>query len=819
MRWKNGLRRLGLGLLSVLLLVAAVAVWHWFRWSGSGKPQRSGEVVLSASEAGLEAPVTVRWDRWAVPMIEAASGRDAAFALGWLHANDRRTQMELGRRAAAGRLSELAGEATLKMDIEARRLRLRRVAEQLWESAGGETKSWLEAYAAGVNAWTDARAAADDLPPGLRLLGRPSEPWHPVDSLGFSVLMARDLSFWAGHPEEARLGWLRAFGWERTWELIGSQASSSPQPETGLFELPPRPLGEGDRGGEGKGDEGTAEDGPLGSNNWILGGSWTASGAPLVANDPHLPMGLPGVWFQVLIRAPDYEVMGMTLPGLPGVVIGRGAHLAWALTNTMLDDQDLFIEVPNKAGTHVKRGEEWAEIEVEETVIRVRGAEPVTVRLRRTDHGVLLDADPERHLPLRSLAWTAFEHGDSIDPLAAFLGLARATSVADARAAVASYVVPAQNLVVTEPGGAMTYVMLGRSPQRRREVPWWRGRVPVPAVAPDFGWEGLAPVMENLVIESPSEDLLITANHDVRPPQWEGELIADFDTSHRADRIRQILTGRRGWTAEDLAAVQADVTSLYALELVELVELVDFDHEGPAAEARALLAAWDGTLAETGPSALFLLFERYLREGVFGDEARHHDLPPFDSRERILGLFQGRLSAEWFDDITTPAVEDRQAIVTAALAAAWSEAHERWGSDPAHWNYGAMHPLTLTHPLGAFPLLGRFYNRGPWPMPGSATTIAAFGGGWRGESPSQKTRPVSFGPSMRWVTDLADGDRTLAVLPGGQSGHPFDEHYDDQLPLFLRGELRPVAWSPAAVEEATQTTLVLNPKPPTEATP
>jgi penicillin amidase len=797
MRWKKVLRRGAQGLLVLLVLVTAVAVWHWFRWSGSGAPLREGTVAL----AGLEAPVTVRWDRWAVPMVEAESGRDAAFALGWIHANDRLTQMELGRRAAAGRLAEVAGRPALPMDLNARQLRLRDAAETLWANAGDEARLWLEAYAAGVNSWIGARTAADDLPPGLRLLGVEPEPWHPVDSLGFAVLMARDLSFWAGRPEEERLRWLDAFGEARTWELIEPlDESDRPEIEARSEDASesPSPPGRGPDPSTGEGGEGAgapSEDGPLGSNNWILGGSWTASGAPLLANDPHLPLRLPGTWYQVLLRAPEYEVMGMTIPGLPGVVIGRNGHLAWALTNTMLDDHDLFLEEVDDSGTRVRRGEGWVEITTEMVEIPIKGEAPHPLTLRSTDHGPLLEA--QDGLPARSLAWTAYLPAD---PLGGFLGLARATTTEAAQAAVASYAVPSQNLVVAAADGPLRYVMLGRAPQRRTDD----GRLALPAADPAHGWDGLAPVADNLVIVDPDEDLLITANHDVRPEGWEGTLIADFDTSHRAERIHQRLTVRHDWRPEDFAAVLDDVVSLYALDIVEALA---GEYEGEAAEAFALLSRWDGAMEATGPAALFALFERELRQRAFGDEARHHGLAPFDSRDRILGLLQGQLDPAWFDDVTTEGVEDRATLIAAALQTAWQQAETRWGKDPTTWSYGDLHPLHLRHPLGGVPLLGRFYNRGPWPQPGSATTVAAFGGGWRGEQ-----APVHYGPSMRWVTDAADADQTLAVLPGGQSGHPFDPHYDDQLPLYRSGQLRAVAWTPEAVEAATLKTLTLQPE-------
>lgn len=785
-------RKLLLALAVLLVLALAGAGAFYLHLTSSGLPRRAGEARLP----GLSAPVTVRFDRWGIPQVDAASGRDGSAVLGWLHANDRLTQMELGRRMAAGRLSEVVGEAALRLDRQARTLRLYQAAEGLWESASSETREWLEAYAAGVNAWLAERGG--DLPPALELLGVEPEPWRPVDSLAFAVLMARDLSFWQGRPEEERFGWLRAFGPERTRELLDGDLLQFPEE---ILALAAQEAAEGPAVALPDSEPVVTEpaassEGPLGSNNWALGASRSRSGSPLVANDPHLPLRLPGFWYQALIRSPDYEVAGMTLPGLPGVVVGRNRHLGWALTNTMLDDHDLFFEELDSEGRRVRRGEGWAEVTVERVEIPVRGGEAVALELRSTDRGPLLPAEPDRGLPARSLAWTAYLPAD---PLSAFLGLARSRRVEEVPEAVAGYVVPAQNLVVADESGGLLYLMLGRVPRRLRGD----GRLPSPGWSPEYGWDGLRPATANPTLMRPEDDLLVTANDDVRPPGYALPLPADFDTPHRARRIAERLTQNGSWTLPELASVQTDVVSLYARQVVEGAA---GDYSGDAALAYDSLEAWNGLMNGGGPAALFALFERDLRRAVFGDEARAHGLRPLDSRARLLRLLAGEMDPAWFDDLSTPEVEDRQAVVAGALAEAWIEGHQRWGDELSEWSYSRIHPLLLAHPVGRLPVLGRRFNRGPFPVPGSASTVAAFGASWRGG-----VSPVVYGPSMRWLTEVAAPDATLAVLPGGQSGHPWDPHYDDQLPLYLAGELHPVAWSEEAVQAATVSRLTLAP--------
>ncbi|MDY7095187.1 MAG: penicillin acylase family protein [Acidobacteriota bacterium] len=817
MNWRLLFR--GLAVLLVLLVLVAAGAWYWF--THSGEPRRSGEAAL----AGLDAPVTVRWDRWGMPHVTADSATDAVMALGYLHANDRMAQLELGRRAASGRISQILGEGALDFDRRMRLLQLRRTAERLWEHAGPESRALLEAYAAGVNAWLEERGG--DLPPTLRLLRITPEPWTPVDSFCFALMMAEDLSFWNDRPEEERFIWLQRFGLERTLELVGDDvqppaesilalaASDSPS-EVRPSEVRPaeaRPSesapAEGETLEENGSEEAAAEEiaalrrggggvGALapGSNNWAVGVSRTATGAPLVANDPHLGLALPGTWYQVALHAPDYRVSGFSLPGLPVVVIGRTEQLAWAVTNVMLDDHDIFIEELSEDGTQVRRSDGWLDIDLQTEQIPLPDGSTVELEIRTTDLGPLLKALPQYDIPARSLAWTAHLPQD---PLAALLALARAKTVDEVPAAIASYVAPAQNLVVADRQGGLLYTVLGQVPQRRSGD----GRMAAPAWDPAYGWDGLRPAEEDPRVLRPEDDLLVTANTDVRPQGYERLFSADFDTPHRRDRIRELLGDRRDWQPASFADLQEDVLSRYALEVVAKL---DGGYEGDAQRAYETLQAWDGSMELTGPSALFALFEHELALAVWDDEEDHLRSPDLYSRDRMGRLLAGELDSAWFDDVTTEEVETRRQIISSALASAWSAGQERWGQAVADWRYGDLHQLLLAHPAGSAPVVGSLFNRGPFPLPGSATTVAAFGGGWRGG-----VAPVTYGPSMRWVADLEDPNRDLAVLPGGQSGHPWNDHYDDQLDLYLAGETRTVPWTDEAVEAATVSRLELVP--------
>ncbi|MEO1367085.1 MAG: penicillin acylase family protein, partial [Acidobacteriota bacterium] len=542
-----------------------------------------------------------------------------------------------------------------------------------------------------------------------------------------------------------------------------------------------------------------------GSNNWALGPSRTVSGRAMVANDPHLPLFLPGVWYQAQLRSPGYEAAGMTLPGTPGVVLGRGPHVAWAFTNVMLDDHDLFLEQLDDAGERVRRGDGWAEVERESVTIRIRGGDERRVEIRRTDRGPLLDADPERGLPARSIAWTAHVPGDPIDAL---LGVAAASTPEELVAATAPYVAPAQNLVAAFRTGELLYTMLGKTPGRRLGD----GRLPAPGWDTAYGWDGLRPHADHPRDLAPEGDLIVTANDaGAIPDDYALPLSADFFGPSRADRIRGRLLELDVWDRATVAAVQMDTLSLHAGDVLDALA-ADGPFTGDAGLAWDALRAWDRRVEAGGASALWALVERELIEGFWGDDARAAELArPVGDPSRLLRLLRGGMSERWVDDVATDGVEGRGDVVKAALDRAWRDGVERWGTDVRRWAYGEVHALTLRHRLDAVPVYGRWARRGPFPVPGSATTVLAFGAAWEARGADDAVLDILYGPSMRHIVDWSDPDRSWAVLPGGQSGHPADPHYADQVAPFLAGELFEAPWSAEAIERAAVSTLTLTP--------
>ena len=795
------LQRVLLALVAAAAAALVVAGIAWWALATSGTPRRSGDAAL----AGLVAPVTVRFNEWGVPHVQARDVNDVARAVGYLHANDRMTQLELGRRLASGRLAEVVGDLALPSDRYFVQLGMRRYARDGVAALSAASRELLDAYAEGVNAWLAERGK--DLPPELRLLGVTPEPWTVLDSMYFQLQMAHDLSFFQGRPEEDRFIALRDLGGERFLDLTGLTEADVPN---SIAELAAQR--------QVVDATGSRRDQPLaaaplfpplqspGSNSWVLDGAMTATGAPIVANDPHLPLRLPAIWYQVSLHSPSYSASGMTLPGFPFVILGQGQNFAWAFTNVMLDDHDVFFERTRDGLEQVQRGDTWLDVilQPEEIVHGDGSSEQLVVRF--TDIGVLLAADAARDLPARSLAWTGAIPGDLPTlPLA----LARAESVSDILGQLEEYIAPAQNLVAADRHGSHMFTAIGRVPRRQGPT----GRLPSPAWDLGTHWTGIYPQRSNRTAVNPETNLIVTANaalaatSGVHVPGVERSLglpPADFDTSHRADRITQILRERADWRLDEMVDVQMDVRSLYATELIALIG--NGPWQGDAARAWGLLSDWDGTMAGTGAPALFALVERTLARMIF-DETAGHTVGRIDARKRLLRVVAGRTRLDWFDDATTGDVETRAVVLSSTLASAWRSAAERWGEIPSEWDYGTIHRLHLENPLGSIPLLGARFNRGPTPWPGSETTVAAFGtatgGGWE---------RITFGPSMRWISDPANPERALTVLPSGQSGHPYDPHYDDQLPLYRDGTLHGVQWSAALAEAAAVSTLRLLPE-------
>ncbi|WP_322800047.1 penicillin acylase family protein [Thermoflexus sp.] len=752
---------------------------------------------------GLQAPVEIRFDEWGIPHIEARTLLDLFFAQGFVHGRDRGWQMRFNRLVALGRLSEVFGPMGLEMDRFARGIGWAEHARAGLQRLPADPRRLLEAYAAGVTAaFRGGPAGPED-----RLIPLPDFPWAPEHSAAWGLMIAWSLS-WNWDSELCRVAMARALG-ERAADLEPEAifGETALFPETmGIEPMAERLLGMyaalarwlGPREG-------------IGSNNWVVAGSRTATGFPILANDPHLPLSLPSIWYeQHLVCEPEgFAVAGVTAPGLPGVVLGHNHAIAWGATAVIADTQDWFIErFDPEDPLRYETPDGWARVEVREIEIRVRGKRaPERFCVRVTRHGpVLTDGLPEYEpggIPWPQLGLALAWAGAQAETwLEAILRLNRAHDWESFREALRYWPGPVLNFVYADREGHIGYQMAGRIPIRRRG----HGLVPVPGWSGEYDWIGEIPFEALPSVFDPPEGMLVTANHRIVGSRYPYFISAEWMPDHRARRIRERLESTPRLTAADCLTIQADVVSLAAREWKPWLAQVE-----PADEEEAWLLAqvraWDGRMdpggvAPTIVAAVEWMLLRQLLKPRLGSTWRRYLGEPLNAflpgqsfyrtAPHALREILRRGDPFWLGE--RPAV----AWVSEAFREAVRWLRGRLGKNPARWTWGRVHRVTLRHVLGQAPVLAPFFNRGPFPLGGDGDT--PLQAGFQG---NQFGGPLGALPSWRFVADLQDWDRCLAVLPGGQGGSPASPYYFDQFALWHEGRARPMFWRRETVRAHT----------------
>jgi penicillin amidase len=772
MKW---LRRVVWGLLGLLVLAAA-ALWLYAQ---RVLPQTRGDLTLP----GLSAELRIERDAQGIPTIHAANIHDLAFGLGVVHAQDRLWQLETHRRIGAGRLAEAFGEGALETDRFLRALGVRRAAEAQWAGLGAEAKALLTAYTAGVNAVQHNLRAR---PPEFVILGLPTEDWTPVDSLAWATMMAWDLGGnWS--TELLRLRLSLTMPVERINQLLPPYPGEKPL-ATADYAALFRRLKLGSTATQQawlhlpdiappSGIEG------VGSNNWVVAGSHTTTGKPLLANDPHLKLSAPALWYFARLEAPGLKVAGATLPGLPLVVLGQNEHIAWGFTNTGPDVQDLYLEqVKADDPTQYRTPDGWAKFETLSDVIKVKGKPDVPVTLRRTRHGPVisdagisddvLGAKPTHVLAMR---WTALD-ADS-DPITVALAFSRAHTVAEFVAASRGFVAPMQNMVVADREGHIGYVAPGRVPLRRPDNDLM-GQVPSPGWDARYDWVGWIPADETPREFDPERGFIATANQRVVPPDYPHYLTNDWAQPYRFDRITQLLQSRPKHSIDDLAALQADIKSLAAPKILPWLLKAQSLHP-LAAAAKQKLAGFDGTMAaDKAAPLIFWAWSRQLTQGIFED-----DLGPAlwerssrSFRDALEGVLE-RDDTGWCDDRRTPAVETCAMQNDAAFTRALDELQARFGADVAQWRWDSAHIARGEHrPFSRVKALARFFELRT-PVGGDTTTVNVSRVGLKPDPTTGELYLDEHGPSLRALYDLGDPSQSRFMHSTGQSGIVFSPLY------------------------------------------
>lgn len=827
------MKRLLVVSLAALLLAIAAGGWWWLR---QPLPRLDGELGV----AGLRGPVEIVFDAYAVPHVYARDPDDAWFSAGVLHARERLWQMELYRRVTAGRLSEVLGEATLPIDKRFLTLNLRAAAEAEWQRASPEVKAALERYADGVNAVV-AALSPRQRPIEMQMIGIVPAPWTPTDTLSVGRLLAWRLA--ENHQSElVRAAVAQKLGVDAARQLAGRYPSGAPtvlesSAEKGTVPLVAPQQGTGSLVGAKQGTvpfskshwpaglewlHPTAKRGN--SNNWVLAGTRTASGRPLLANDPHLLVEFPSVWYEMHLVAAGLDVIGVTIPGVPFVVIGHNRRIAWGFTNSGADVQDLTLERIDVARKRYLSSGGWSPAKVTRVDIPVRGrATPEPFDLWQLPGGTIFsepgldweappawmtptgDEAPAGQVSAYALRWAGLDG----DTASSFERLNRAGDWATFVAAIDTFDTPSQNIVYADVDGNIGYALSGRLPVRSSGD----GTMPQPGTA--SGWLAGAASPRLPRVLNPRAGFIASANNEI---DRQGTVLVtrDWAAPFRATRLHEVLAAANGVGLDEMARLQNDMTSVAAAAVIAGIAPALEAAKQQGAEREALetlteLAAWDRVVDGRPVVTLYQAFEDALWRRTFVDEMGE---PLFDAfyawagAERPAGLHViiDERQSRWFDDIAT--IEKRETrddiyILAARDAAERVDAEFGRGRGRA-WD--RVHAVTFEHPIGAGSWWRSWmFNRGPVPIAGDGTTVMRVS--WH------RLRPFRAweAPSWRQLLDVGDWDQARVVLPAGQSGHLMSAHYFDQNALWRSGQYRPQPFSREAVVKAQRHRLVLTP--------
>jgi penicillin amidase len=831
----------------VVVLAAGLltAVWIVHR----SFPQTEGTVTLD----GPDDAITVVRDDHGIPQVYADTAHDLFFGQGYVQAQDRFFEMDFRRHVTAGRLTELFGRDALETDMFVRTLGWRRVAEQELPLLSNETRAYLQAYSDGVNAYlaghSGSRLSLEYAVLQADGVSYTPEDWTPVDSLAWLKAMAWDLgsniedevdrSLESATLSTRQIGELYpAYPFAQNQAIVTQGAVVDGVYEQNASEggtrLPRRPpflmrsakalrdarsstqaltslLG----GGDG-----------VGSNAWAVSGTHTSSGAALLANDPHLAATMPGTWYQMglhcteVTRACPFDVAGFTFAGLPGVVIGHNASIAWGFTNLYPDVQDLYLE--KLSGDRYLYDGRMHRLVIRRESFTIAGEDqPVTITVRRCRDGPIISdvsrqyarvgahAPVPRFAPPRgrryavALRWTALQPGPTADAL---FGIDRARNFAQLHAAASSFEAPGQNIVYADVSGHIGYQATGRLPIRRTGQGDW----PVPGWDPAYQWsDSYVPYDALPSVRDPEDGYVVTANQAVVTPRYPYYIGDSYDYGYRSQRIRTLLAGSDDLTGHDIAAIQLDDYSWLGAQLTPLLRSIHL----PSVyyrQGQRELAGWDYRQdSDSGAAAYFNVVWSRILALTFDDQLPKAAWPTGGSRWwRVVTTLIKRPHNEFWDDVDTPdRRESRDDILRQALIEARDELSRILSREPDRWSWGALHTLTLRNQtLGSEGSPVAFlFNRGGYRLRGGGSLVDATG--WD----ATKGYHATDVPSMRMIVSMNDLDGARWINLTGASGHAFNSHYTDQTSLWVNGETLAWPFSAKAVNDAAADTLVLKP--------
>ena len=791
-KWKKIL----IGLFFTFLITFVIAGGIFYNMLSSSLPQYSGEVSSSKINSNIE----IYRDSFAVPYIIAQSDEDVAFALGYLHAQERLFTMDLIRRAGEGRLSEVLGETAIPFDKMFRTVGIKRnILKNLYRNDPTVMKI-LQAYSNGINEYLKERKGNYAIE--FDVLGYQPEQWNPIHSLIVIKMMAWELNIsWWTDLSFAEL--IQKLGNEKVLEILPDYPQNAPTIIADNFKYLPAinsNFAETDKAfRQMMGWTGTH----IGSNNWVINANKSVSGKPIIANDPHLAFSAPGKWYAAVIKSKDWNAAGVTLPGVPGVVIGKGDNISWVLTNVMNDDADFYDEKLDSTKAKYLINGQWQNLKIFKDTIRVKDGKNQIIEIKETHRGpIISNIHPfkfiynkeDQNMPPISMRWSGNEFSDE---MLAFYKINKAKNWNEFRDAVKYFGIPGQNFVYADAQGNIGYIMGARIPLRSSNNP----TLVFDGTTSENDWKGFVSSNEIPFILNPPENFIASANNKTLK-DFKYHISNLWEPSSRIDRIRELLTFKQKHSVNDFKNYQMDQVSPYARAIVPYI-LKSFEgikvKDKNLTTSLELLGKWDFDMNKFSQTpAIYSVFLKYLLRNIYHDEMGA-DLfnrfvflanVPYRSLLQILE----KPESNWFDDIHTKKQETREEIIRKSLADALTYLEGKFGKDLTNWQWGRMHKVTFKHAFsGKFSLLDNYINIGPYELGGDGTTL------FNTEYPFTESiekfsmfRHDEFdnvlGPSMRFILDFANPEEFYLVLTTGQSGNVMSDNYNDQSPLWLKGK-------------------------------
>ena len=762
------LRRLAAAVLLALVAAAAGALLWWQRVL----PIEEGRLEVE----GLVGELSIVRDDDGIPSIRGANRNAVLFGLGFVHAQDRLWQLETHRRIGAGRLAEAFGPGALDNDKFLRALGVRRAAAAQWQRMQGDARAAVLAYTAGINAYLSGHMRAR--PPEFLILGLQPEPWTPEDSLAWGIMMAWDLGGnWSNELLRMRLA--QKLPVARINELLPPYPGEKPLPVRDYAALYRELKINGELGQRALLDAPESGVEGVGSNNWVVAGSHTVSGKPLLANDPHLKLTAPALWYFARLEAPGFKLAGATMPGLPAVVLGQSEHIAWGFTNTGPDVQDVFLEqIDPDDPARYRTPDGWAGFESFQETIRVKGQGDVTLVVRATRHGpVISDAGNAATAGLTgagkapayalALRWTALDADGS--SLQAGIGINGARSVKEFITLAEGYQSPMQSMVVADVAGNIGFIAAGRVPLRAKDNDL-HGQVPAPGWQARYDWIGYLDPQRTPREINPERGWIATANQRIHGPGYPHYLTSEWALPYRQQRIEGLLGARAKHDKQSLREIQSDVLSLAAQRLLPYLRQARPAH-ALGAEAMQRLAGFDGQMrpGEAAP-AIFAAWTRELTRAIFademgGEEAYLRQVGRSDFRAALEGVL-ARNDPWWCDDKNTPVIESCALLIDRSLDRALDELQSGLGPDIARWQWGQLHQARSEHrPFSRVKALAPLFELRV-PTGGDNYTVNVARYHLKGDEPYLNEHAAS----LRAIYDLSDPANSGVMHSSGQSG-------------------------------------------------